>query len=247
MAFFRALYRICALIVWSAAASLSSLPYQVRGGWKNIRKISQFVCMWNKGVAKIIDLRITVRGDLPPDSGALVVSNHVSYVDIIAHGSILPVRYAPKADIATWPVLGWYLGLSRPIWTDRGSRKASRKALRSYVKTMKKGMCLVIYPEGTTTDGKSGILPFKSTAFEAAIMGGVPIVPVLTRYKGAHGASGIAWYGDMTLLPHVWQVLKRPSMEVEVRFLKPIYPDGRSRKELAAFVHGVMVREYARH
>lgn len=243
----RALCRICALAVWSSIVLLSCLPYQVRRGWASTRKLSQYSRLWCKGVASIVGLRVTVRGALPPAAGALVVSNHVSYVDVITHGSILPVRHTPKAEIADWPVLGWYLGLSRPIWMYRGSKRKSQRALRAYVKTMKKGMCLVVYPEGTTTDGKSGILPFKSTAFEAAIIGDVPIVPVITKYKNARGRvdAGIPWYGDMTLLPHLWQVLQRPAIEAEVHFLKSVYPDGAPRKELAARVHRVMAREYA--
>jgi 1-acyl-sn-glycerol-3-phosphate acyltransferase len=175
-----------------------------------------------------------------------VVSNHVSYVDIIAHGSVLPARYAAKSDIAKWPVLGWYLGLSRPIWADRNSKQASRKALRDFAKTMRHGMDLIVYPEGTTTDGKSGILAFKSTSFEAALRGNAPIVPVLTRYNEPAGRPTVCWYGDMTLVPHVWQILGYPSIEAELRFLEPVSPDGRPRKELASAVHGIMAREYER-
>jgi hypothetical protein len=72
------------------------------------------------------------------------------------------------------------------------------------------------------------------------------VLPVITRYRQAPGEPTICWYGDMTLLPHVWQVLAFPSIEAEVRFLEPIFPDGRSRKELASFVHESMSREYAK-
>jgi 1-acyl-sn-glycerol-3-phosphate acyltransferase len=111
---------------------------------------------------------------------------------------------------------------------------------------MKRGMYLIVYPEGTSTDGKSGILPFKSTSFEAALVGNSPIIPVITRYNEVPGRPTVCWYGDMTLLPHVWQILRFPSIEAEVRFLDPIMPEGRPRKELASFVHDVMVREYSK-
>jgi len=246
MAFFLRLYRIAALLLWSVLVGLMSVPYQFTGGWNGIRHMSRFTHLWNRGVAKIVNLRVKMSGEIPPVSGALVVSNHLSYLDIVTHGSVLPVRYSPKSDIAKWPILGWYIGLSRPIWTNRISRLASKKTLAEFAQTIKHGMYLIIYPEGTSTDGKNGILPFKSTSFEAAIEGNMPIFPVLTSYKQSPGEPTVCWYGDMTLLPHVWQLLKFPSIEAELRFLPPVFPSGRPRKELASFVHGVMAGEYGK-
>jgi lyso-ornithine lipid O-acyltransferase len=244
VAFLLRVYRISAIIAWSIVIALASIPYQLMGGWKGIRRIGHFTHLWNKGVARIVNLRVTVTGAVPNVQGGLVVSNHVSYLDIITHGSVLPLRYSPKSDIAKWPLLGWYLGLSRPIWTDRQSRQTSKKTLRDFAKTMRNGIYLIVYPEGTSTDGKRGILPFKSTSFEAALVGNTPIIPVITRYNEVPGRSTVCWYGDMTLLPHVWQLLRFPLIEAHMRFLEPIVPGGRSRKELASFVHDVMLREY---
>jgi 1-acyl-sn-glycerol-3-phosphate acyltransferase len=242
--FFIRLYKITALIMWSLFVAILTVPYQFIGGWYSVKKISRFTQLWSKGMARIINLRVSISGDIPDVSGGLVVSNHVSYLDILMHGSIMPLRHAPKSDIGKWPFLGWYIGLSRPIWIDRTSKQSSKAALRDYAETLKRGMHLIVYPEGTTTDGKSGILPFKSAPFEAAANGDAPILPVITRYRQTSGAPDVCWYGDMKLLPHAWQVLKRPSIEAELRFLPPILPAGRSRKELASFVHGVMLKEY---
>ena len=193
MASFRRLYRITALLFWSIFAALLTLPCQLKSGWKGITEISRFTHLWNKGSARIVNLRVKICGDIPAVAGGLVVSNHLSYVDIITHGSVLPLRYSPKTDIAKWPLLGWYIGLSRPIWINRDSKHASKKILRDFAKTMNKGMYLIVYPEGTSTDGKSGVLPFKSTPFEAAIAGNAPIIPVLTRYKQPHGEPTVCW------------------------------------------------------
>ncbi|MBN1527008.1 MAG: 1-acyl-sn-glycerol-3-phosphate acyltransferase [Candidatus Omnitrophica bacterium] len=244
MAFFIRVYRIAALIIWSAIAAILSAPSQLRAGWKGVKDVSRFVYLWNKGVARIINLRVKVSGKVPSLSGGLVVSNHLSYIDIVTHGSTLPVRYSPKSDIAKWPLLGWYLALSRPIWIDRRSKQASKKALEEFAETMNNGMYLIVYPEGTSTDGKNGILPFKSTSFEAAIASNAPIIPVLTSYRQPPGEPTVCWYGDMTLLPHAWQVLGFPTIEAELRFLEPVFPEGRPRKELASLVHEVMSLEY---
>ena len=243
MAFLLRLYRITALILWSIIAALLSIPSHLQGGWKGIKRVSYITRLWNKGIARIINLRVMVSGDIPRAPGGLVISNHLSYLDIVTYGSVLPFRYTPKTDIKKWPILGWYIGLSFPIWVNRRSKQASKRASRAYAKTLKHGMYLIVFPEGTTTDGKSGILPFKSTPFEAAIMGNAPIIPVIVKYKKVPGRPTVCWYGDMTLLPHIWQVLKFPSIEAELHFLKPILPSGRSRKELASYVHGVMSRK----
>lgn len=243
-AFFLRMYRITAMLLWSVMMAILTIPGQLTGGCAGIKKISHCTRLWSRGIAKIINLRVTISGEIPPDAGGLVVSNHLSYIDVIAHGSVLPLRHAPKAEIAGWPLLGWYMALSHPIWVDRISKKASKKILTDYTETMKNGMFLVVYPEGTSTDGKGGILPFKSASFEAAIAADAPIFPVITRYKELPGAPTVCWYGSMSLLPHVWQVLKRPSIDAELRFLPPVFPSGNPRKELASLVHGIMAGEY---
>jgi len=242
MVLLRRLTRLAALVGWSFIIGVLAIPPRFRKGWRGTREVNGFTHRWVRGVARIVNLRITVTGATPRMTG-LVVSNHTSYLDIITHGAVLPVRYTPKSEIASWPILGWYLGLSRPIWTDRSSRQASKNTLRKFTKTMKQGLFLIVYPEGTTTDGKSGLLPFKSTSFEAAITGNMPVLPVITRYRDIPGMLTTAWYGDMTLFPHVWEMLGRAQIEVEMRFLEPIMPDGRSRKELAEFVRERMLIE----
>ncbi len=239
-------YRILALFFWAFIPPLLALPYLFRKDRQAIYRINQLVRFWGQGVARIVNLRVTVSGPVPGESGGLLVSNHLGYLDIVTHGSILPLRYTPKNDIMRWPFLGWYVGLCRPIWIDRRSRQASKKALRDYVKTMNRGMYLLVYPEGTSTDGKQGVLPFKSTSFDAAITAHAPIIPVITRYREVPGEPTVCWYGTMTFLPHVWRLLSLPRIEAEVRFLDPIDPCGKSRKELASLAHEVISREYAK-
>ena len=243
-AFFLRLYRIIAMLLWSAIIAVLSIPGQLTGGWAGVRKISRYAKLWSRGIAKIVNLRVKISGEMPSGAGGLVVSNHLGYLDIITHGSVFPLRHAPKAEIAKWPLLGWYVGLSRPVWVDRISKRASKKIFSDYAETMKNGLFLIVYPEGTSTDGKNGILPFKSASFEAAIAADAPIFPVITRYKEPPGLPAVSWYGNMSLLPHIWQVLKLPSIDAELRFLPPVLPSGNPRKDVASLVYDMMVAEY---
>lgn len=214
-------------------------------GWRGRRGISRVINLWARGVAKIINLRIKICGDIPAVPAGLVVSNHAGYVDIITHGAVFPPRFAPSAEIAGWPVLGRIVALTDPVWVDRGLRASAKKVSRDFAKTMKRGMYLIVYPEGTSTDGRGDILPFKSTSFEAAIAGDVPVLPVVTRYHEDPDRPTVCWYGDMTFFPHFLRVLKLPYIEAELRFLPPVFPEGRNRKELASAVHGMMMQEWS--
>ncbi|MEA3490022.1 MAG: lysophospholipid acyltransferase family protein [Candidatus Omnitrophota bacterium] len=245
MAFFLRLYRFTALVLFTLFVIIWSMPYHF-GGWRGRREISGLLRVWAKGIAKIIGLRIRISGDIQDVPAGLVVSNHLGYIDIITHGTVFPLRYTSTTEIAKWPVIGQMIALTHPVWVDRISRSASRKALRDFSKTMKRGMYLIVYPEGTSTDGNNGILPFKSTSFEAATFGNLPVIPVLTRYNEVPGRPTVCWYGDMTLLPHIWQVLGYPVVDAEMHVLPPVYPEGRSRKEMAEHVHEIMDREYGR-
>lgn len=241
------IFKIVSLLIWSLFVAMLTIPYQFMRGWDGTKKILSFNQLWCKGIARIINLRITISGDIPDTRGGLVVSNHMSYLDIITHGSVMPLRYSPKSDILGWPVLGWYVGLSRPVWISRESKQSSKRTMDEITQSIKHGIYMIIYPEGTTNDGKSGILPFKSTPFETVVKGDEPILPVLTRYKQPPGEPTVCWYGDMTLLPHVWQVLGLRVIEAELHFLPSIFPEGRSRKDLAAFAHQVMENKYKKN
>lgn len=244
MPLLRRLYKIVAIVVWTPVVAIMMVPYRFISGWESTIRISHLVRLWARGMAKIFNLRIKIYGNIPEASGGLFVSNHLGYLDILAHGTILPMRFTSTVVINKWPVIGWVTGLSRPILVDRNSAQSSRKASRDFVKTMKRGMYLIVYPEGTSTDGKGGILPFKSTSFDAAVMGDMPILPILTRYREVPGRETVCWYGDMTLMPHLLRILGYPRIDAELHFLDPIMPEGRSRKDLARDVREVMLKEY---
>ena len=244
MALLLCIYRVAALLVWTLIMIAMTIPYHFTV-WRGRIRISHLLRAWMRGSARILNLHVEIKGEVPDISSGLVVSNHLGYMDILAHGTVFPLRFTSTTVISRLPVLGNVIGVTHPVWVDRESRSASRKALRDFAKTMKKGMYLIVYPEGTSTDGKKGILPFKSTPFEAAAYGDLPVLPILTRYRESPEDPTVCWYGDMTLFPHLWHVLGLKSIQAELHFLEPIFPEGKDRKELAEYVHGVMSAAYA--
>lgn len=238
-------WRISAVCVWMLAIGFYTFLAHF-GGWQAIRRVSFCARRWARGLVRIINLQIKVYGEISGFERGLIVSNHLGYLDILVHAALSPIRFASKIQVRRWPVLGWYLSISRSIWIDRSSKQKSSQALEEFKDTMLHGIPLLVYPEGTSTSGEEGILPFKSTPFESVIGTDLPILPVITRYKKSPDGKPLAWYGNITLLPHVWRILGYPKIEAHVHVLPTIYAENRTRKELAQYVHETMEREYHR-
>lgn len=245
MTIVRRIYRVLALSFWFLLNAAMAFPCLFMG-WRGLAGASRQTKMWGSGIAKIINLNINVIGDLDRiTGGGLIVSNHLGYLDIITHSALFPLRFTPKKEIAYWPVLGWILALNQPIWIDRGSRQASKRVMEKIQETLDHGIPLIVYPEGTSTDGKNGLLPFKSTPFEAVAQKNRPIFPILTMFR-QESEDRACWHGDMPLLPHAWGMLGYPRLDVDVHVLEPIEPTSSNRKEIAAQVHDVMDGEFRR-
>ncbi|MDD5729411.1 MAG: lysophospholipid acyltransferase family protein, partial [Victivallales bacterium] len=200
--------------------------------------------IWGQVLARILGFKIKITGDPDNFKGGPVVSNHTGYVDTLVHAAIWPIRFAPKESILRWPVIGWFIGTGRPIWIDRSSPRKSQEVLREFRESMAHDVPLLVYPEGTSTSGRDGILKFKSTPFEAVAKGNETLLPTLIRYGDTPDGKPMAWYGNMTLLGHLWRILGYKEIRAEVVILEPFTAAGRNRKELANFTHDLMEREY---
>ena len=242
------LVRIVAVLCWLPIPLVISLCVNKGKGYAPIRRVSHVTRLWARGLLKIQNLHIKVIGNAGAFQGGLIVSNHQGYFDILIHGGLFPIRFAAKKEIGSWPILGSYLKNSRLILVDRSSPAKSAELMKEFQRTMENHIPLLVYPEGTSTDGRHGLKPFKSTPFAAAASGeNFTILPILTVYKTPPEVCQMAWYRNMTLLPHVWKVLGVWRVDVEVHILQRVHPlPGENRKELAARVYDLMQKEYIR-
>ena len=208
--------------------------------WRKCRLGVWWTQRWAAAVARILGMKITIYGRIPSGSGHLVVSNHLGYLDVIAHASILPIRFAPKAEIRRWPFFGWMTSLSSPIWIDRRNPRMSAVYAEQFRLTIRHGISMLVYPEGTSTDGDHGILPFKSTPFASAIAAGAKILPTLLFYP-----ENAAWHDETPFGKHLWRVLGMKKLDIDIYILDEItVPENSDRKTLAAAVHQTMEKEY---
>jgi 1-acyl-sn-glycerol-3-phosphate acyltransferase len=244
MAMIRRIYRIVFIFFWFFIIWILLIFARINSYWKAQRMLGKISILWGRVLTWILGIKIDVKGDLSSFKGGLVVSNHTGYVDILVQAAVLPIRFAPKSSIRHWPFIGWFIATGRPIWIDRSSRHKSKEVAKQFKDSMDNGVPILVYPEGTSTSGEKGILKFKSTPFEAAVHGDNWLLPTIIRYKETPDKKPIAWYDDMTLLPHLWRILGYRNIFAELHVMKPFKPEGRSRKELAQYTYEKMIKEY---
>ena len=196
---------------------------------------------YHRMVAHLFGIRVRVVGR-PPRHATLILANHSSWLDIVVFSSVTPLSFVAKSEVGTWPFFGTLARLQRTVFVTRARRSETGQARDAIAERLRDGDVLVLFPEGTSNDGNS-VLPFKSALLGAAetVLGNgqtVPVQPVSTAYVAREGIPMgrenrplYAWYGDMELVPHLWDALKAGPLDVTVQFHEPL--PGLDRKELA--------------
>jgi len=199
--------------------------------------------LFNRILLHFLQIRVAVYGE-PPQIFAkdhvlpqLLVSNHVSWTDIPALGTLNTISFLSKSEVARWPIISTFARLQRTIFVDRQSRKSIRDANAAMARRMLDGGWVALFPEGTTTDG-SAVGHFHSSHFAAARdllemapeVKAVRVHPVAIRYSSAHAA----WLGDDLLLPHVILLTKGAPVTCELFFCPPaLFDRATDRKAIA--------------
>ncbi len=189
---------------------------------------------WLAGVLRILGGRVTVTG-APVEGGALMVCNHVSWLDIPLLGGESSVRFLAKKEIEGWPIVGWLATKAGTLYIERGRRGAAQEAADNISESLRQGDVVLVFPEGTTSNGKD-VLPFHARLFASAIETGVDIQPVAICYRDASGAVSekIPYVDDMSLWDNLMDILPSPHIDIEIHYLPPIKISGQDRKELAS-------------
>lgn len=203
------------------------------------------------GINRIAGVRVSVNGEVSHNRPLLIVSNHISYLDITVLGSEVPICFTPKSDMAKWPVISSFCRMLGCIFIERTACgiKDARQKMRD---TLERGDVLSLFPEGTTGNGRY-VLPFKSSLFSIAeeklADSDIFIQPAVISYDTIGGLPidssqwpKIAWYGDMYLFPHIWQLFKMNRIDVSVSFLPPVtLSQFEDRKEMAIYLRDEVV------
>lgn len=196
----------------------------------------------------ILGIKIEVRGKICKEKPTFYVSNHASYIDILVIGSLLEGAFIAKKEIESWPIFGYVTKLQRSIFVERKRTQANTQK-NEILERLQQGGSLFLFPEGTSSDGNR-VLPFKSSLFSfAQTLPNLPIQPISVSYATLNGIPVgrmwrpfFAWYGDMNLMPHMWQMMGMGTLKVIVEFHPPMKAEiqGASRKEISTLCEKVI-------
>ncbi|ODN72143.1 lysophospholipid acyltransferase family protein [Methylobrevis pamukkalensis] len=215
--------------------TLPFVPLQmlaVRRGWALSRRLP---LVWHRVAARLLGVRITVRGAPAAERPLLICANHVSWLDIVVLAALMPVSFVAKSEVGTWPVFGTLARLQRSVFVDRQRRSATASQARDIAGRLGAGDAIVLFAEGTSSDGTL-VLPFRSAlvgAAHAALEAGdhpeVLVQPVAIAYTRIHGLPAglagrleVSWTGEVDLVPHLLFVLRQASIDVSVLFGTPV-------------------------
>ena len=197
---------------------------------------NQLIQYWAKRLLSILKIKVTLSGEVLKFLGKenyLVVSNHISWLDIPVIFSLKPITFVAASNIKTWPVIGFFAKISGAIFVDR-LRKSSLpeviEAMNNHFKNNKQSIC--IFPEGITSNGYQ-VLPFKSNLFQSAFESNQLLLPLSIKYKENNVLTNrTSFHGSTTLLQSLKRITKSNLIEVMVNIGHPIKPT-QSRKELS--------------
>ncbi|MFM1891228.1 MAG: hypothetical protein RLZ44_305 [Pseudomonadota bacterium] len=189
------------------------------------------ISWWHDRLLRILHVEVEVVGHRP-QAPALLVSNHVSWLDVPVIGALTHTNFLSKDEVRAWPIVGWLAATTGTLFIRRGSGQATGITQAIADRLAADGL-LTLFPEGTTTDG-SDVRPFFSRLFGAAIETGTQVVPVGLRYHIDGRLDPLApFIGDQTLVHNLLGVLKRRHTQVRVSFREPIDITGLDRKGAA--------------
>jgi 1-acyl-sn-glycerol-3-phosphate acyltransferase len=220
--------RVTEHVLTGAAITAAAAVWRALGrdcGW-----LPGVVAWWHRRLCRGLALRIEVRGD--PGAPALLVANHVSWLDIPVIGGCGPITFLSKAEVRSWPLVGWMSSVAGTLFMRRGAHEAG--AITAQIAgQIQSGRSVVIFPEGTTSDGK-GLLRFHPRLFAVAQQAGVPVRPVALRYGSNESPDTVApFIGDDMLMPHLLRVLRSPGIRVQISFLPELDARQRDRRGFA--------------
>jgi len=226
------LFRGCRLALHLFYAVLLAIFYP----HLNQTKRRRILKTWSRQLLDILNIGIRTEGQWPVrgEGGYLVVANHVSWLDIFVLNTIYPSRFIAKTEVRNWPLIGWLCKRSNTIFIERALRQDAASINQQISLLLEQGVCVGLFPEGTTTDGKQ-VGHFHSALIQPAIDAGAMLCPIALRYQDEAGkqSSTAAFTGEVTLSRSIWRILRSPRFDALLVFTPALATAGENRRVLA--------------
>ena len=200
--------------------------YRARGKWLQ---------RWSRHILKLLRVNVSYIG-LPPAKG-LLVSNHLSYLDVLLLASAQPTVFVAKSEVRSWPLIGWMTRCAGTLFINRQRKSDVANLTPAFDPVVNQGITLALFPEGTSTRGDK-VLPFFSSLLEPAVANQWPVAAAWIGYKLKNGSVSdeVCYWRDMTFFPHFLNFLSKESIQATVVYAEPVQP-GIDRKRLARKLH----------
>ncbi|MBX2847793.1 MAG: 1-acyl-sn-glycerol-3-phosphate acyltransferase [Acidiferrobacterales bacterium] len=246
------LWRVPSLIIWMTAMPLVFIVARAC----KIPNHTRIPHVFHHGVRVILGLKVQFSGEVSKSKPTLFVSNHISYLDVFVLGNI-PAFFVAKSEVAGWPVLGHFAKYQNTLFIERSAGK-TRQSLQTMKSHIREGNSLILFPEGTSTDGVH-VKPFKSSLFEAVNLKSdsqpnkddlnrASIQPLTIAYTHQNGnkmgqtmLDYYAWYNEMQFLPHFLNLFALKNVDVKVHVHPVCYLDDfETRKQCAEYCQALV-------
>jgi 1-acyl-sn-glycerol-3-phosphate acyltransferase len=194
---------------------------------------------WTQRMLALWGIDLVVVGEPPHSGPALIVANHISWLDILVLHAARHCRFVSKSDVKHWPLIGALATGSGTLFIERASRRDAMRVVHHMADALRAGEVVAVFPEGTTSDGIH-LLPFHANLIQAAISAQAPVVPVALRFVDTlSGQTSLApcYIGDDTLLVSLWRTLRTPGITAVVSYGEPQVAGGRDRRAWARDLH----------
>jgi 1-acyl-sn-glycerol-3-phosphate acyltransferase len=233
--------RLAALAGWSAlvittwgALTLLALPFA------DVRHAVRRMIFrgWARGVAVLLGLKVRIDGEVP-QAPFFLVSNHLSYLDIVTYAAVMPARFVAKREVRSWPAVGLLARAMATIFIDRTVKRDAVRVQGSLARAIADGDGVVVFAEATSSAGHE-VLPFRPALLEWAAQSGSPVHHASVGYRTSAGSIpahlSVCWWGEMTFGRHLAALARLPWIEATVRFGDAPIAE-RDRKRLADLLH----------
>lgn len=190
---------------------------------------------WSRRLLAIANVRVQPIGmpERLPER-MLLVTNHVSWLDIFVVHAVAPSIFIAKSEIRDWPLAGFLVARVGTLFLERGRSRHAQQTNGRIAQQLESGRVVAVCPEGTTTDG-SELKRFHAALLQPAIDAAAMVQPVALRYVDAQSerTTAAAYVGDTSLLESVWRIVSEPRLVAEVHFTRPIRAANHERRALA--------------
>lgn len=202
--------------------------------WASPTRRARLTRGWSRRLLGLCRVRVEQAPGSPALAHALVVANHVSWLDIFVINAVNPCRFVAKAEIRSWPVMGWLAAGAGTVFIARGNRRELRHVFKGLVEVLQAGQRVALFPEGTTSL-QGQVLPFHANLFEAAVDAEVAVQPYALSYLDADGRyhPSIEYVGDTTFVDSLLRILQGPPVTARLACLAPLEGRDAHRRELA--------------